>query len=768
MCCEEDKEKDSPLINHTKLTIICVGQIVSIVILLTSSSSTIHLMMDNNKKMASWIFQNLLAAAPSDDDESNHNSLVSSPSTQSNPSPSTIVLDQKLVEKSETPKRVINLSVMDAIHRIETASLHDDRIEAMETLTELSTRDYDEKNHREFKEIFPKLFNQINKNESETTTRQYIAIICNLAQLENYGHIYLDLIINGSYTSVVLSLLNENDSYTRYHSTQLLSLLLRHNCQVVQETILSQASIPLILSLLNDFGVLRNEGITFLRKLVESINASTTENIVGVELKKVIVFEGVFERLFGIILQEGGNQGGVIVLDCLFIIYNLLWNNELNRKQFLALQNGGMSYLYPLLVIPDFVKKKKQENVEPENKNDGFGFFKSVLSAGAGVAKGLVATGGSDTLSSYLTSDEHSFSAPQVTSSDDEKETSKQIANSEKQLEIISRVLDIVLELIKSTKEPVKEIMCNRFSGKGSTMQTNNATSSIMIPIMKLALDYSFSSVLTTSTEKNISQLIRTIMYDINMKALFILGHLMFNNRPAQEILESYSFQYGSSLQTLPQQNQLLMLNGADNKLATGSSGNGVVHSLMYDESAIIRLCKIVLYDSDEYRRQLAFSTLKRFLYNNKEGQLIIASTVKAPTLISSSSEESMLCGIILSNAIFSLDKPKHHILESVHAVSVLSTIIRQNSKCKDILLEILYDVQTGRQPKPFFTCLVNTTIFAIKTRVQDFYVISLLRLLCEWMNGSSQTARKFMEQSYTTLMFVSTNQSLILTQLVH
>ena len=36
--------------------------------------------------------------------------------------------------------------------------------------------------------------------------------------------------------------------------------------------------------------------------------------------QKVIVFEGVFERLFRIILQEGGNQGGVIVLEAVVMV----------------------------------------------------------------------------------------------------------------------------------------------------------------------------------------------------------------------------------------------------------------------------------------------------------------------------------------------------------------------------------------------------------------------------------------------------------------
>ncbi|KAG2393052.1 hypothetical protein C9374_009629 [Naegleria lovaniensis] len=800
--------------------------------------------------MASWIFQNLLTPADLQDDDdgeehqtphlSDHNStrVTSTPShTSSNNNTIMttttrvedhvdIVQVKPILSSSRSPAS-IDVSVSDLLHRIETSSLHDDRIEAMENLIELSSQDMNSQNsrfnhHKEFKEIFPKLINHVNQNESETTTRQYLTIICNLAQLENHGPIYLDLIINNNnYLSILISLLNENNSYLRYQTIQLLNILLQYNPLVIQDAILKEATIPLILSLLNEYGVLRNEGILFLRNLTREINQlmvhSPSEQehnmAIGNELKKIIVFEGAFEKLFGIILQEGGNQGGVLVLDCLYIILYLLKDNELNRKQFLMLQNGGMTFLYPLLVIPEFKNhslsgmKTNMSSLTTNtltNSESSYGFLKSV----AGVAMNLM-SGNDQSLyqqdsqhsnfSSHLNGDDH-FSIsnpmyPMLLNEQVTKQNLKQISSNEKQLEIISIVLDILLELMKSTKEPVKDIITHHH--RGGTRNVNS-TQSILIPILKLSFDYIFTSMVgghdsNTSPQQQLSNmmnlippLIRTIMYDINMKSIFLLGHLTFNNRSAQEVLESYFFQYGNTL-SIP--SQLLMSNGIQNVLTTNSSGNGLIHSLMIEESAIIRLCKLVLYDSDEYRRQLAFSTLKRFLYNNKEGQLIIASTVKAPNLIASSSEECMLCGIVLSDALFSLNKPKFHPLESVHAISILSIIIRQNTKCKDILLEIPYEsgggggnicssgsssssgdlnnnnnnmttISTKRilptHSKSFFTCLINLVVYAIQSRVQDFYTCALLRLLCEWINGSSQSARKFIEHSRSTLLFFS------------
>lgn len=648
--------------------------------------------------MASWIFQNLLTPADLHDDEeedkvptsqllnSNNNTTTTTTGTTTTREDHVDIVQVKPILSSSSRTSSIDVSVSDLLHRIETSSLHDDKIEAMEHLIELSSQDNQSSStmtrfnhHKEFKENFPKLMNYLNQNENESTTRQYLTIICNLAQLENHGPIYLDLMIkNNNYLSILISLLNENNSYIRYQTIQLLNILLQYNSLVLQDAILKEAAIPLILSLLNEYGVLRNEGILFLRNLTREINQSLSEPqehtmAIGNELKKIIVFEGAFEKLFGIILQEGGNQGGVVVLDCLYIILYLLKDNELNRKQFLMLQNFGMSFLYPLLVIPEFkfdstlptarmssggslgissssgidgnigdksssgsgsggtmttrtntglhddhtMKSSSDNNLE----SSSFGFLKSV----AGVAMNLMSGGGTSSndtqselnsqqhsnLSSHLLSDHFSISNPMypmmmVLNKNEQQEIFKQnfkhIANSEKQLEIISIVLDIILELMKSTREPVKDIITHHH--RGGTRNTSQM--SLLIPILKLSLDYIFTSIVGNDSSQQqeffhlIPPLIRTIMYDINMKSIFILGHLMYNNRIAQEVLEGYFFQYGNTM-SIP--SQLLMSNGIQNVLITNSSGNGLIHSLMIEESAIIRLCKLVLYDGDEYRR---------------------------------------------------------------------------------------------------------------------------------------------------------------------
>jgi len=206
--------------------------------------------------------------------------------------------------------------------------------------------------------------------------------------------------------------------------------------------------------------------------------------------------------------------------------------------------------------------------------------------------------------------------------------------------------------------------------------------------------------------------------------ALFLLGLLTYQCRPAQELLESFNF----------------------DRLRSGVL-----------ESAIVRLLRIVLYEGDELKRQIANDCLQKFLYDNKEGQLFIASTIKAPTLISSSAEEGMLCGITLANAILSFDKPKQHLAESFHGAAILSSIIKKNDKCKDILLEIPYEVTKGKRPISFFECFVKATIQATRSRSHETLSLGLLQLLCYWLHGSSNSTRKFMQNTSNLLFFIET-----------
>lgn len=51
-------------------------------------------------------------------------------------------------------------------------------------------------------------------------------------------------------------------------------------------------------------------------------------------IQKIVAFENAFDRLFDIIAQEGGVDGGIVVEDCLLLMLNLLRGNNSNQNFF--------------------------------------------------------------------------------------------------------------------------------------------------------------------------------------------------------------------------------------------------------------------------------------------------------------------------------------------------------------------------------------------------------------------------------------------------
>ncbi|XP_071737584.1 golgin candidate 6-like [Rutidosis leptorrhynchoides] len=73
--------------------------------------------------------------------------------------------------------------------------------------------------------------------------------------------------------------------------------------------------------MLMDREVIRNEALLLLTYLTREAE----------EILKILVFEGAFEKIFSIIKEEGGSEGGVVVQDCLELLNNLLRNNSSNQ-----------------------------------------------------------------------------------------------------------------------------------------------------------------------------------------------------------------------------------------------------------------------------------------------------------------------------------------------------------------------------------------------------------------------------------------------------
>ncbi|XP_054812604.1 golgin candidate 6 isoform X3 [Prosopis cineraria] len=140
--------------------------------------------------------------------------------------------------------------------------------------------------------------------------------------------------------SLLISLLTEDDFYVRYYTLQLLTTLLTNFPQRLQEAILTiPRGITRLMDMLMDREVIRNEALLLLTHLIREAE----------EIQKIVVFEGAFEKIFSIIKEEGGSDGGVVVQDCLELLNNLLRNSSSN--QILLRETIGLDSLISILKL---------------------------------------------------------------------------------------------------------------------------------------------------------------------------------------------------------------------------------------------------------------------------------------------------------------------------------------------------------------------------------------------------------------------------------
>ncbi|KAJ4827560.1 Golgin candidate 6 [Turnera subulata] len=140
--------------------------------------------------------------------------------------------------------------------------------------------------------------------------------------------------------SLLLSLLSEEDFYVRYYTLQILTALLSNSQNRLQEAILTiPRGITRLMDMLMDREVIRNEALLLLTYLTREAE----------EIQKIVVFENAFDKIFSIIKEEGGSEGGVVVQDCLELLNNLLRNNGSN--QILLRETIGFDALLSILKL---------------------------------------------------------------------------------------------------------------------------------------------------------------------------------------------------------------------------------------------------------------------------------------------------------------------------------------------------------------------------------------------------------------------------------
>ncbi|KZV96729.1 hypothetical protein EXIGLDRAFT_670845 [Exidia glandulosa HHB12029] len=139
----------------------------------------------------------------------------------------------------------------------------------------------------------------------------------------------------------VFSLLTDPAFYVRFSALQLLSTLLSHRRQAVQAHFLRTSDASSIISVLDEKReIIRNEVLSVIQVLIAQ----------NADIQKIFAFGGAFEKLLGIVTQEGGIEGTVVVQESLACIDTLLRYNVSNQNYFREI--GLVPSLCPLFLFP--------------------------------------------------------------------------------------------------------------------------------------------------------------------------------------------------------------------------------------------------------------------------------------------------------------------------------------------------------------------------------------------------------------------------------
>ncbi|KAI0774856.1 p115 like vesicle tethering protein [Trametes elegans] len=147
------------------------------------------------------------------------------------------------------------------------------------------------------------------------------------AAARELGYKHTDVVLADEKASHKLfSLLADHSFYLRYSALQFLSTILQNRRHVVQAYFLkAPVGVTSLIALLEDKReIIRNEAIFTIQSLISQ----------SPEIQKIMAFEGAFEKLLNIIVNEQGVEGGVVVQDALACVDGLLRFNQSNQSYF--------------------------------------------------------------------------------------------------------------------------------------------------------------------------------------------------------------------------------------------------------------------------------------------------------------------------------------------------------------------------------------------------------------------------------------------------
>ncbi|KAF7294067.1 hypothetical protein MKEN_01453100 [Mycena kentingensis (nom. inval.)] len=154
-----------------------------------------------------------------------------------------------------------------------------------------------------------------------------LIVLCDVEEGKELGLRHTDVVLATDRTvNTLFGLLADANFYTRFATLQFLSMLLQNRRQAVQGYFLKAPSgASSIMAVLEDKReIIRNEAIT----MVQALTAQSPD------IQKVLAFEGAFEKLFNIVKQEQGVDGGVVTQQALECVDSLLRFNTSNQSYF--------------------------------------------------------------------------------------------------------------------------------------------------------------------------------------------------------------------------------------------------------------------------------------------------------------------------------------------------------------------------------------------------------------------------------------------------
>lgn len=176
-----------------------------------------------------------------------------------------------------------------------------------------------------------------------TAVAEYDAELDDPLVAENVGEQFTEMLCKtASNVAIIINYLAEFDFRVRWPAIKLLSTLLANRPKDIQQIVLvSPMAVSKLMDLLGDAReVIRNDALLLLVQLTRGNG----------NLQKIVAFENAFDRLFDVVCEEGGCDGGIVVEDCLVLMLTLLQNNASNQQFFK--EGSYIQRLAPMFRLP--------------------------------------------------------------------------------------------------------------------------------------------------------------------------------------------------------------------------------------------------------------------------------------------------------------------------------------------------------------------------------------------------------------------------------